>query len=95
MEQFWAVVAALFAYFVASLSSGDFLDWGWRYPFFAAFAINVVALFARLRLVVTHEYEKRMEEHELDPAHLHELLPAQGHQQSYAERLAREVMAKM
>jgi hypothetical protein len=34
-----------------SLDSADFLDWGWRYPFFCAFAINVVALFARLRIV--------------------------------------------
>ncbi len=32
------------------LSAEDFLDWGWRYPFFVAFAINVVALFARLRI---------------------------------------------
>jgi hypothetical protein len=29
--------------------AADFLSWGWRYPFFVAFAINVVALFARLR----------------------------------------------
>ena len=36
-------------------SEEDFLDWGWRYPFFVAFAINVVALFARLRMVATPE----------------------------------------
>jgi MFS family permease len=34
-----------------SLSATDFLDWGWRYPFFIAFAINIVALFAQLRLL--------------------------------------------
>ena len=73
------VASGVFLYVYDSLSAKDFLSWGWRFPFFTAFAINVVALFARLRLVVTHEYEKRMEEHELDPAHLHELLPAQGH----------------
>jgi hypothetical protein len=55
----------------------DFLSWGWRFPFFTAFTINVVALFARLRLVVTHEYERRMEEHELDPPR-RELISAQG-----------------
>lgn len=45
------VASLLFAFFTASLNSADFLDWGWRYPFFVAFAINVVALFARLRIV--------------------------------------------
>jgi MFS family permease len=73
------VASGVFLYVYSSLDSKDFLSWGWRFPFFTAFAINVVALFARLRLVVTHEYEKRMEEHELDPAPLGELLPAQGH----------------
>ena len=73
------VASGVFLYVYGSLDSADFLSWGWRFPFFTAFAINVVALFARLRLVVTHEYEKRMEEHELDPADLGELLPAQGH----------------
>ncbi len=73
------VASGVFLYVYTSLDAKDFLSWGWRFPFFTAFTINVVALFARLRLVVTHEYEKRMEEHELDPAHLHELLPAQGH----------------
>jgi MFS family permease len=73
------VASGVFLYVYGSLDGKDFLSWGWRFPFFTAFAINVVALFARLRLVVTHEYEKRMEEHELDPAHLSELLPAQGH----------------
>lgn len=73
------VASSVFLYVMGSLGARDFLSWGWRFPFFTAFAINVVALFARLRLVVTHEYEKRMDEHELDPAHLRELLPAQGH----------------
>lgn len=73
------VASSVFLYVFSSLDAKDFLTWGWRFPFYTAFAINVVALFARLRLVVTHEYEKRMEEHELDPANLRELLPAQGH----------------
>ena len=54
------VASGVFLYVYSSLDSKDFLSWGWRFPFFTAFAINVVALFARLRLVVTHEYEKRM-----------------------------------
>jgi MFS family permease len=72
------IAASLFAYINTSLTSADFLDWGWRYPFFAAFAINVVALFARLRLVVTHEYERELGEHELEPAPVVELFHEKG-----------------
>jgi MFS family permease len=72
------VACGIFAYLRGNLSSEDFLTWGWRYPFFAAFAINVVALFARLRLVVTHEYEQQMDEHELDPCNVGELFSQQG-----------------
>jgi MFS family permease len=72
------VASALFAYFLAHLSSADFLDWGWRYPFFVAFAINVVALFARLRIVVTPEYAQRFETHDLQPAPIKETLRFTG-----------------
>lgn len=72
------VACALFAYLWGNLPSEEFLSWGWRYPFFAAFAINVVALFARLRLVVTHEYEQQMDEHELDPCNVRDLFRQQG-----------------
>lgn len=72
------IACSLFAYGWTQLSPEDFLGWGWRYPFFAAFAINVVALFARLRLVVTHEYERNLQAHELDPCDARELFAAQG-----------------
>ncbi|WP_240126194.1 MFS transporter [Thermomonas alba] len=72
------VAAALFAYLLASLGPEDFYDWGWRYPFYAAFAINVVALFARLRLVVTREYEREMHQSELEPVPLRELIEVKG-----------------
>jgi MFS family permease len=72
------IAASLFAYIHSSLSTTDFLDWGWRYPFFAAFAINVVALFARLRLVLTHEYERSLGERELKPANVVELFQKKG-----------------
>lgn len=72
------VAAALFAYLHGNLSEEDFFDWGWRYPFFAAFAINVVALFSRLRLVVTHEYDKEYDEHELEPISVRELYRKKG-----------------
>ncbi|MGK6320493.1 MFS transporter [Sphingomonas sp. DT-204] len=61
------VASGLFAFFLATLSQEDFLSWGWRYPFFVAFALNVVALFARLRMVVTPEYTRLFENRELQP----------------------------
>jgi MFS family permease len=72
------IAAGLFAYMLTNLSSLDFLDWGWRYPFYVAFAFNVVALFARLRLVTTHEYSHLLDEHQLDPVPVVELMSQQG-----------------
>lgn len=72
------IACSLFAYLWGNLSSQEFLEWGWRYPFFAAFAINVVALFARLRLVVTHEYERELDAKELQPCSVLELVSTQG-----------------
>jgi MFS family permease len=62
------VAAGLFAYFRATLTMEEFLAWGWRYPFFVVFAINAVALFARLRLVATPEFERAFESRELQPS---------------------------
>ena len=70
--------SALFAYFLLNSSSEDFLDWGWRFPFFVAFAINVVALFARLRLVATAEFVKLLETRELQPTGVFEMFRAEG-----------------
>lgn len=71
------VAAGLFAQGLSVLSGQEFLDWGWRYPFFAAFAINVIALFARLRLVVTHEYDQSLRQHELEPCSTAQLVREQ------------------
>ncbi len=68
------VASSLFAYIIANLSAEDFLSWGWRYPFFVAFAINVVALFARLRIVVTPEYTSAFDTQELQPQPILETL---------------------
>jgi MFS family permease len=73
------LASGVFLFLHASLSNDDFLDWGWRYPFFVAFAINVVALFARLRLVVTEEYTKLLDEGELEPVATTEILRSQGY----------------
>ena len=61
-----------------NLSSEDFLSWGWRYPFFVAFAINVVALFARLRLVTTPQFIALYTSRALKPAPVRETLRAEG-----------------
>lgn len=72
------VAAAVFAFLHASLTERDFLDWGWRYPFYVAFAINVVALFARLRIVVAEEYQDKMHELDLEPTPIRELVAEKG-----------------
>ena len=61
------IAAGLFAYFLFNLDESDFLDWGWRYMFFVAFVINVVALFARLRLIATREFAELYESRALQP----------------------------
>lgn len=73
------IAAGLFAFLLGNLSSEDFLSWGWRYPFFVAFAINVVALFARLRLVAANEYSQMLEERELQPVSVTEMTSSQGY----------------
>jgi MFS family permease len=72
------MASGLFAYFVANLSSSDFFSWGWRYPFFVAFAINVVALFARLRMVTAQAYVEHFESSDLEPAPVTETLVHEG-----------------
>ncbi len=67
------IASALFSFFLANLVPDDFLDWGWRYPFYVAFAINVVALFARLRLVATEEFVNLLETRELLPTPVFEM----------------------
>jgi MFS family permease len=74
----FVIACGLYAYLWADLASADFLDWGWRFPFYVAFAINVVALFARLRLVVTREYERELQANELEPCSVRELFSTQG-----------------
>ena len=72
------IAAALFAYLYASLSAEEFISWGWRFPFCVAFAINVVALFARLRLVVGQSYTQLLQERELEPISVTRLMSNEG-----------------
>lgn len=72
------IAASLFAYLYASLSAEEFISWGWRFPFCVAFAINVVALFARLRLVVGQSYTQLLQERELEPISVTSLMSNEG-----------------
>jgi MFS family permease len=72
------IASGLYAYMVGALDSTEFLDWGWRFGFFSAFAINVVAMFARLRMVVTPEFAELMKESALVPSPIGELFQLQG-----------------
>ncbi len=74
----FVLAASLFAYLYGQLTSEEFLAWGWRYPFCVAFAINVVALFARLRLVVGQSYAELLEEKELEPIGAAQLMREEG-----------------
>jgi len=71
------VASSLFAYALEVLPNADFLSWGWRFPFFVAFAINVVALFARLRLVESSEFLRLFESKDLQPQPALETLSTQ------------------
>ncbi|CAN7305254.1 MFS transporter [Acidovorax sp. LjRoot129] len=74
----FVMAAGLFAYLYSSLSLQEFLAWGWRYPFFVAFAVNVVALFARLRLVVGQSYTELLQERELQPVPVSRVVRDEG-----------------
>ncbi len=74
----FVLAASLFAYLYGQLTHEEFLAWGWRYPFCVAFAINVVALFARLRLVVGQSYAELLEDKELEPMGAAQLMRDEG-----------------
>ncbi|WP_348753747.1 MFS transporter [uncultured Aquincola sp.] len=74
----FGIAATLFAYLMTNVTPEDFLAWGWRFPFFVAFALNVVALFARLQLVLDNDFADALRKYELEPCSLRELLAGGG-----------------
>ena len=74
----FVLAASLFTYLYGSLTTEEFLAWGWRYPFFVAFAVNVVALFARLRLVVGQSYTELLQERDLQPVAVTRVMRDEG-----------------
>lgn len=71
----FGLAALLYAFLWGRLGADDLLSWGWRFPFFVAFAINVVALFARLQLVLDEDTADALRRSELEPCNLSELRP--------------------
>lgn len=47
----FVVAASLYFVLTGFLTDAEFMQFGWRFAFFAVFAVNVVALFARIRLL--------------------------------------------
>lgn len=72
------LASTLFIIFTSALNADDFLAWGWRFPFFVALALNVVALFARLRLILTPEVSTLFRTTELEPQPVFKTLRAHG-----------------
>ncbi len=64
------IAASIFFVLTNFLSEKEFLSFGWRFPFFVALALQVVALFARLRLIDTPEFEYAAQRLELKDAPL-------------------------
>ncbi|PIL22019.1 hypothetical protein P775_01595 [Puniceibacterium antarcticum] len=50
----FCVAAAMFYVLTGFLTEEEFYQYGWRFAFFAVMAVNVVSLFARLRLLTTN-----------------------------------------
>ncbi len=59
------IAASIFYVLTSFLTAEEFLTWGWRFPFFVGLALQVVALFARLRLIDTPEFDYAAESLEL------------------------------
>ncbi|MEM7194027.1 MAG: MFS transporter [Pseudomonadota bacterium] len=68
------ISASIFFVLVKFLSPEEFLSWGWRFPFFVVLSLQVVALFARLRLIATPEYNHALESHHLRGALIRDVI---------------------
>ena len=70
----FSVAASLFYVLTGFLTPDEFINYGWRFAFFAVMAVNVVSLFARIRLLQT---DFGGDEESLKMAPLKELLATQ------------------
>ena len=71
----FVVAASIFFVLKGFLTEDEFLKWGWRFAFFAVMAVNVVSLYARVRLLNS---DLGVEPEVMKSAPLHELIREQG-----------------
>ncbi|MEM8791343.1 MAG: MFS transporter [Pseudomonadota bacterium] len=57
----FCVAASLFYVLTGFLTDKEFIEYGWRFAFFGVMAVNVVSLFARLRLLTADFGAERLE----------------------------------
>ena len=67
---------AVSIYFVLTnyLTTEEFINWGWRFPFMVVLSLQVVSLFTRLRLIDTPEYKNAVGHHFLHSTPVREVL---------------------
>ncbi|MEM7169395.1 MAG: MFS transporter [Pseudomonadota bacterium] len=68
------VAGAIYFVLTGFLTDEEFINWGWRWPFFAVLAVNVVSLFARLQLIHSEAHEILKEEVQLKSSPFFEML---------------------
>ncbi|WP_153772333.1 MFS transporter [Labrenzia sp. CE80] len=68
------VAAAIFYVMTGFLTEEEFITFGWRWPFFAVLAVNIVSLFARLQLIHSEGHEILKEEAQLKSSLFFEML---------------------
>ena len=73
----FCVAASLYYVLTGFLTEEEFFNYGWRFAFFAVMAVNVVSLFARLRLM-TASFGGEDDETLLKSAPLGDLIRTQG-----------------
>ncbi|HIF17673.1 MAG TPA: MFS transporter [Cycloclasticus sp.] len=61
----FAIAASVYYILTEYLTPIEFFDWGWRFPFIVVLALQVVALFTRLRLVQTEGYNNAVKQLQL------------------------------
>ena len=70
--------SAVYGTLASQLSQQDLLSWGWRYPFIIVVAVNMIAVFTRLRISLTPTYAKVYASKNLQPTPVGETLRRNG-----------------
>ncbi|NRA88134.1 MAG: MFS transporter [Rhizobiales bacterium] len=68
-----------FAVFKSILTAEEFINWGWRFTFIVVLALNVVSLFARMKLTNTEELQEIRKSMHLKPVPILDLFRKYGY----------------